>query len=131
MATPNYYYGTGRRKTSVARVFLKAGSGKIVVNGKPLDEFFSRETGRMVVRQPLELTEHSTTFDIMVNVHGGGESGQAGAVRHGITRALIDYNADLKSSLSKAGFVTRDAREVERKKVGFHKARRRKQFSKR
>ena len=131
MATPNYYYGTGRRKTSVARVFLKSGSGKIVVNGKPLDEFFSRETGRMVVRQPLELTEHSTTFDIMVNVHGGGESGQAGAVRHGITRALIDYNADLKSSLSKAGFVTRDAREVERKKVGFHKARRRKQFSKR
>ena len=97
MATPNYYYGTGRRKTSVARVFLKSGSGKIVVNGKPLDEFFSRETGRMVVRQPLELTEHSTTFDIMVNVHGGGESGQAGAVRHGITRALIEYNADLKS----------------------------------
>ena len=131
MATPNYYYGTGRRKTSVARVFLKSGSGKIVVNGKPLDEFFSRETGRMVVRQPLELTEHTTTFGIMVNVHGGGESGQAGAVRHGITRALIDYNADLKSSLSKAGFVTRDAREVERKKVGFHKARRRKQFSKR
>ncbi|HTH95454.1 MAG TPA: 30S ribosomal protein S9 [Rhodocyclaceae bacterium] len=131
MATPNYYYGTGRRKTSVARVFLKSGSGKIVVNGKPLDEFFSRETGRMVVRQPLELTEHINTFDIMVNVHGGGESGQAGAVRHGITRALIDYNADLKSSLSKAGFVTRDAREVERKKVGFHKARRRKQFSKR
>ncbi len=131
MATPNYYYGTGRRKTSVARVFLKAGSGKIVVNGKPVDEFFSRETGRMVVRQPLELTEHSTTFDIMVNVHGGGESGQAGAVRHGITRALIEYNAELKSALSHAGFVTRDAREVERKKVGFHKARRRKQFSKR
>ncbi|HWV17686.1 MAG TPA: 30S ribosomal protein S9 [Rhodocyclaceae bacterium] len=131
MATPNYYYGTGRRKTSVARVFLKSGSGKIVVNGKPLDEFFSRETGRMVVRQPLELTEHSTTFDIMVNVHGGGESGQAGAVRHGITRALIEYNAELKSALSHAGFVTRDAREVERKKVGFHKARRRKQFSKR
>jgi small subunit ribosomal protein S9 len=131
MATPNYYYGTGRRKTSVARVFLKSGSGKIVVNGKPLDEFFSRETGRMVVRQPLELTEHTTTFDIMVNVHGGGESGQAGAVRHGITRALIDYNAELKSALSHAGFVTRDAREVERKKVGFHKARRRKQFSKR
>lgn len=131
MATPNYYYGTGRRKTSVARVFLKTGSGKIVVNGKPVDEFFSRETGRMVVRQPLELTEHSTTFDIMVNVHGGGESGQAGAVRHGITRALIEYNAELKSALSHAGFVTRDAREVERKKVGFHKARRRKQFSKR
>ena len=131
MATPNYYYGTGRRKTSVARVFLKSGSGKIVVNGKPLDEFFSRETGRMVVRQPLELTEHTTTFDIMVNVHGGGESGQAGAVRHGITRALIDYDASLKPELSKAGFVTRDAREVERKKVGLHSARRRKQFSKR
>ncbi len=131
MATPNYYYGTGRRKTSVARVFLKTGSGKIVVNGKPVDEFFSRETGRMVVRQPLELTEHTTTFDIMVNVHGGGESGQAGAVRHGITRALIEYNAELKSALSHAGFVTRDAREVERKKVGFRKARRRKQFSKR
>jgi small subunit ribosomal protein S9 len=131
MATPNYYYGTGRRKTAVARVFLKAGSGNIVVNGKPLDEFFSRETGRMVVRQPLELTEHLSTFDIMVNVDGGGESGQAGAVRHGITRALIEYNAELKPALSHAGFVTRDAREVERKKVGFHKARRRKQFSKR
>ena len=131
MATPNYYYGTGRRKTAVARVFLKQGSGKIVVNGKPLDEFFSRETGRMVVLQPLELTQHETTFDIMVNVIGGGESGQAGAVRHGITRALIEYDATLKGGLSKAGFVTRDAREVERKKVGFHKARRRKQFSKR
>lgn len=127
----NYYYGTGRRKTSVARVFLKNGSGKIVVNDKPVDEFFSRETGRMVVRQPLELTQHVATFDIMVNVTGGGESGQAGAVRHGITRALIEYDATLKSALSKAGFVTRDAREVERKKVGFHKARRRKQFSKR
>ncbi len=127
----NYYYGTGRRKTSVARVFLKNGSGKIVVNDKPVDEFFSRETGRMVVRQPLELTQHSATFDIMVNVSGGGESGQAGAVRHGITRALIEYDATLKPALSKAGFVTRDAREVERKKVGFHKARRRKQFSKR
>jgi small subunit ribosomal protein S9 len=131
MATPNYYYGTGRRKTAIARVFLKTGSGKIVVNGKPVDEFFSRETGRMVVRQPLELTDHINTFDIMVNVIGGGESGQAGAVRHGITRALINYNADLKPSLSRAGFVTRDAREVERKKVGLHKARRRKQFSKR
>ena len=130
MAT-NFYYGTGRRKTAVARVFLKQGSGKIVVNGKPVDEFFSRETGRMVVRQPLELTEHATTFDILVNVNGGGEYGQAGAVRHGITRALIEYNNDLKPTLSKAGFVTRDAREVERKKVGFHKARRRKQFSKR
>jgi small subunit ribosomal protein S9 len=127
----NYYYGTGRRKTAVARVFMKSGSGKFVVNDKPVDEFFSRETGRMVVRQPLELTQHVSTFDIMVNVTGGGESGQAGAVRHGITRALIEYDETLKPSLSKAGFVTRDAREVERKKVGLHKARRRKQFSKR
>jgi len=130
MAT-NYYYGTGRRKTAIARVFMKQGSGKFVVNDKPLDEFFSRETGRMVVRRPLELTQHSGTFDIMVNVVGGGESGQAGAVRHGITRALIEFDATLKPALSQAGFVTRDAREVERKKVGFHKARRRKQFSKR
>lgn len=127
----NYYYGTGRRKTAVARVFMKSGNGKIVVNDKPVDEFFSRETGRMVVRQPLELTQHMGTFDILVNVTGGGESGQAGAVRHGITRALIEYDATLKPALSNAGFVTRDAREVERKKVGFHKARRRKQFSKR
>jgi small subunit ribosomal protein S9 len=125
------YYGTGRRKTAVARVFLRAGSGKFIVNDKPIDTFFTRETGRMVVRQPLELTQHTTTFDILVNVTGGGESGQAGAVRHGITRALIDYDATLKSALSNAGFVTRDAREVERKKVGFRKARRRKQFSKR
>ncbi len=130
MAT-NYYYGTGRRKSAVARVFMKTGSGKIVVNDKPVDVFFSRETGRMVVRQPLELTQHAATFDIMVNVAGGGESGQAGAVRHGITRALIEYDAALKPALSQAGFVTRDAREVERKKVGLHKARRRKQFSKR
>ena len=127
----NFYYGTGRRKTAIARVFLKTGSGKFVVNDKPVDEFFSRETGRMVVRQPLELTQHIGTFDILVNVCGGGESGQAGAVRHGITGALIEYDATLKPVLSKAGFVTRDAREVERKKVGFHKARRRKQFSKR
>jgi small subunit ribosomal protein S9 len=127
----NYYYGTGRRKTSVARVFMKSGSGKIVVNEKPVEEFFSRETGRMVVRQPLVLTNHEGTFDIMVNVTGGGESGQAGAVRHGITRALIEYSPELKPTLSKAGLVTRDAREVERKKVGFHKARRRKQYSKR
>ena len=127
----NYYYGTGRRKTAVARVFMKSGTGKFVVNDKPVDEFFSRETGRMIVRQPLELTQHVTTFDIMVNVIGGGESGQAGAVRHGITRALIEYDATLKPALSSAGFVTRDAREVERKKVGFRKARRRKQFSKR
>ncbi len=126
-----YNYGTGRRKSAVARVFMKAGSGNIVVNGKPVDQFFSRETGRMIVRQPLVLTSNETTFDIMVNVDGGGESGQAGAVRHGITRALIDYNAELKGDLRRAGFVTRDAREVERKKVGFHKARRRKQFSKR
>ncbi|MFA7317683.1 MAG: 30S ribosomal protein S9 [Sulfuricella sp.] len=127
----NYNYGTGRRKSSVARVFLKSGSGNIVVNGKPVDVFFSRKTGRMVVRQPLELTNNLTSFDIMVNVAGGGESGQAGAIRHGITRALIDYDTDLKSALSKAGLVTRDAREVERKKVGLRKARRRKQFSKR
>lgn len=127
----NYNYGTGRRKTAVARVFIRPGNGRFVVNGKPVDEFFSRETGRMIVRQPLELTQHTTTFDILVNVTGGGESGQAGAVRHGITRALIDYDDTLKPTLSKAGFVTRDAREVERKKVGLHKARRRKQFSKR
>ena len=125
----NWNYGTGRRKTSVARVFIKKGSGKIVVNGKPVDDYFARETGRMIVRQPLDLTDHLASFDIKVNVHGGGETGQAGAIRHGITRALIDYDASLKPALSKAGFVTRDAREVERKKVGFHKARRRKQFS--
>ncbi len=126
-----YNYGTGRRKSSVARVFMKSGSGKIVVNDKPLDIYFSRETGRMIVRQPLELVGSTDKFDIMVTVLGGGESGQAGAVRHGITRALIDYDAALKPQLSKAGLVTRDAREVERKKVGFRKARRRKQFSKR
>lgn len=127
----NFCYGTGRRKSAVARVFMKRGSGNIVVNGKPVDEFFSRETGRMIVRQPLELVDQSQGFDIMVNVSGGGESGQAGAVRHGITRALIEYDIALKPALSQAGFVTRDAREVERKKVGLHKARRRKQFSKR
>ncbi|MHB1678648.1 MAG: 30S ribosomal protein S9 [Sulfuriferula sp.] len=127
----NYYYGTGRRKNAVARVFIKAGSGNIVVNEKPIDEYFSRETGRMVVRQPLELTSNLTTFDIMVNVYGGGESGQAGAVRHGITRALIEYDLELKGALKKAGLVTRDARVVERKKVGLRKARRAKQFSKR
>ena len=126
-----YHYGTGRRKSAVARVFMKPGKGDIVVNDKPLDMYFSRETGRMVVRQPLELVGSLDKFDIMVTVLGGGESGQAGAVRHGITRALIDYDATLKPQLSKAGLVTRDAREVERKKVGFHKARRRKQFSKR
>ncbi|HRB29206.1 MAG: 30S ribosomal protein S9 [Pseudomonadota bacterium] len=130
MAT-QYNYGTGRRKSAVARVFIKPGKGSIVINDKPLDTFFSRETGRMIVKQPLELTNHVNTFDIMVNIHGGGESGQAGAVRHGITRALIDYDETLKPTLSKAGLVTRDAREVERKKVGLRKARRRKQFSKR
>ena len=127
----NYNYGTGRRKSAVARVFLKAGAGNIVVNGKPANEYFGRETALMVIRQPLVLTEFTEKFDIMVNVHGGGESGQAGAVRHGITRALIDYDAGLTPVLSHAGLVTRDAREVERKKVGFRKARRRKQFSKR
>ena len=127
----NYNYGTGRRKESVARVFIKAGSGKIVVNDKPVDEYFSRETGRMIVRQPLVLTDNLNTFDIMVNVAGGGESGQAGAVRHGITRALIEFSPEMKPTLKAAGLVARDAREVERKKVGFHKARRRKQFSKR
>jgi len=127
----NYYYGTGRRKSAVARVFIKPGKGDIMVNDKPVDIYFSRETGRMVVRQPLELTSHLSTFDILVNVSGGGESGQAGAVRHGITRALMDYDETLKPPLKKAGLVTRDAREVERKKVGLHKARKRKQFSKR
>lgn len=130
MAVQNNY-GTGRRKSAVARVFLKPGKGDIVVNGKPVDEFFSRETGRMIVRQPLVATDNLSRFDIQVNVTGGGESGQAGAVRHGITRALIDFDAALKPPLKKAGLVTRDAREVERKKVGLHKARRRKQFSKR
>jgi small subunit ribosomal protein S9 len=131
MAPQQQYYGTGRRKSAVARVFLRPGKGQIVVNGKLVDDFFSRETGRMIVRQPLTLANHLTTFDISVNVQGGGESGQAGAVRHGITRALISYDAALKPVLKKAGLVTRDAREVERKKVGLHKARRRKQFSKR
>ncbi|MCE2948292.1 MAG: 30S ribosomal protein S9 [Betaproteobacteria bacterium] len=125
------FYGTGRRKSAVARVFISAGTGRFIVNDKPVDEFFSRETGRMIVRQPLVLTNHIGTFDILVNVDGGGESGQAGAVRHGITRALIEYDAELKPPLRKAGLVTRDAREVERKKVGLHKARRAKQFSKR
>lgn len=127
----NYNYGTGRRKSSVARVFIKRGTGKITINGRALDDFFKRETGRMIVMQPLQVTDNVETFDIMVNVTGGGESGQAGAVRHGITRALIDYDAALKPTLSQAGLVTRDAREVERKKVGLHKARRAKQFSKR
>ncbi len=126
-----YNYGTGRRKSSIARVFIKKGTGKIVINDKPIEQYFSRETGRMIVMQPFDVTNNIGAFDVMVNVLGGGESGQAGAVRHGITRALIDYDMGLKPVLSKAGFVTRDAREVERKKVGFRKARRRKQFSKR
>ena len=126
-----YNYGTGRRKSAVARVFMKPGKGAIIINHKPIEEFFSRETGRMIVRQPLELTENLTSFDIMGNISGGGESGQAGAVRHGITRALIDFDAELRPVLRKAGLVTRDAREVERKKVGLRKARRAKQFSKR
>jgi small subunit ribosomal protein S9 len=127
----NYYYGTGRRKSSVARVFIKTGKGGFVVNDKPVDQYFARETGRMVVRQPLALTNHLNSLEIRVNVNGGGEFGQAGAVRHGLTRALIEFDPTLKPVLSKAGLVTRDAREVERKKVGLHKARRRKQFSKR
>ena len=126
-----YYYGTGRRKSSVARVFLQKGSGNITINGRPMDEFISRETGKMIVRQPLVLTENLVSFDIKVNVIGGGEAGQSGAIRHGITRALIDYDAALKPILSQAGLVTRDAREVERKKPGLRKARRAKQFSKR
>ncbi|MCE2917778.1 MAG: 30S ribosomal protein S9 [Rubrivivax sp.] len=127
----HWNYGTGRRKSSVARVFMKKGTGRIVVNGKELDQYFGRQTSIMIVQQPLLLTGNETAFDIKVNVHGGGESGQAGAVRHGITRALVDYDTALKPALSQAGFVTRDAREVERKKVGLHGARRRKQFSKR
>jgi small subunit ribosomal protein S9 len=124
-------YGTGRRKSAVARVYIKSGGGAIVVNGKPVDEFFSRETGRMLVRQPLEITEMLSSFDISANVTGGGESGQAGAVRHGIARALVEYDASLKPALRKAGLITRDAREVERKKVGLRKARKRPQYSKR
>jgi small subunit ribosomal protein S9 len=125
------YYSTGRRKTSTARVFLRRGSGAITVNKRPLDEYFGRETARMIVRQPLEKTEMSDSFDISVTVKGGGMSGQAGAIRHGITRALIEYDSELRSPLRRAGFVTRDARQVERKKVGLHKARRAPQFSKR
>ena len=125
----NWNYGTGRRKSSVARVFIKKGTGQITVNGRPLETYFGRQTSIMVVKQPLVLTANVEAFDVQVNVHGGGETGQAGAVRHGITRALIDYDAALKPELSRAGYVTRDAREVERKKVGLHGARRRKQFS--
>ena len=124
-------YGTGRRKSSTARVFLRAGKGAIVVNGRPVDEFFGRETSRMIVRQPLEVTQMGDKFDITVTVEGGGITGQAGAIRLGIARALVEYNDTLKSDLRKAGLMTRDAREVERKKVGLHKARRATQFSKR
>jgi small subunit ribosomal protein S9 len=128
-ATPNY--GTGRRKTATARVYLRSGKGTITVNDRPLDQFFGRETGRMIVRQPLEAVQLVNKFDISVRVDGGGITGQAGAIRLGIARALIEYDETLKSPLRKAGFVTRDAREVERKKVGLHKARRATQFSKR
>ena len=131
MASVETHYSTGRRKSSSARVYMRRGTGKITVNKRPLDEFFGRETSRMVVRQPLELTEMLDTFDITVTVHGGGTTGQAGAIRHGITRALVVYDESLKTDLRRAGFVTRDAREVERKKVGLHKARKRPQYSKR
>src|SRR5688572_6994940 len=131
MASAQRNYGTGRRKTATARVYLKPGSGKIVVNERPLDEFFGRETGRMIVRQPLEAVQLTSRFDITVHVAGGGITGQAGAIRHGITRALIEYDDSLRKQLRDAGFVTRDAREVERKKVGRRKARRGPQYSKR
>jgi small subunit ribosomal protein S9 len=125
------YYGTGRRKTSTARVFITAGTGVITVNDRPLDEYFGRPVARMVVRQPLESAELADKFDVKVTVSGGGSFGQAGAIRHGLTRALMEYDETLRSSLRKAGFVTRDAREVERKKVGLRKARKKPQFSKR
>ena len=126
-----FYYGTGRRKTSTARVFLKSGQGAITVNKKPLDEFFGRKTAQMIVRQPLELTQLGDNFDVNVTVKGGGTTGQAGAIRHGLTRALMQYDESLRPNLRQAGFVTRDAREVERKKVGLRKARRATQYSKR
>ena len=125
------YYGTGRRKTSTARVYLRSGSGNITVNSRPLDLFFGRKTARMIVRQPLELAELGDKFDVTVNVRGGGTTGQAGAFRHGLTRAILQYDENLRPSLRKAGFITRDAREVERKKVGLRKARRATQYSKR
>jgi small subunit ribosomal protein S9 len=131
MASAQQNYGTGRRKTATARVYLKPGSGKIMVNERPLDQFFGRETGRMIVRQPLEAVQLTTRFDVTVHVAGGGITGQAGAIRHGITRALIEYDDSLRKPLRDAGFVTRDAREVERKKVGRRKARRGTQYSKR
>ena len=124
-------YGTGRRKTSTARVFLSTGTGRILVNKRPLDEYFGRETARMVVRQPLEVTEAKERFDVNVTVSGGGGSGQAGAIRHGIARALVDYDETLRQPLRQAGLLTRDAREVERKKIGLRKARKRPQYSKR
>ncbi|GIK35207.1 MAG: hypothetical protein AMXMBFR45_25210 [Gammaproteobacteria bacterium] len=125
------FYGTGRRKSSTARVFIRPGKGSITINDRPLDEFFGRKTARMIVRQPLELTELTTRFDVDVTVSGGGMTGQAGAIRHGLTRALMEYDGSLRGSLRRAGFVTRDAREVERKKVGVRKARRATQYSKR
>ena len=125
------YYGTGRRKTSTARVYLTSGKGEITVNRRPLDGYFGREVARMIVRQPLELVEMTEKFDINVSVRGGGSFGQAGAIRHGITRALMEYDGELKPTLRKAGFVTRDAREVERKKVGLRKSRKKPQYSKR
>ncbi|HRD67399.1 MAG TPA: 30S ribosomal protein S9 [Candidatus Competibacter sp.] len=127
----NQHYGTGRRKTATARVFLRHGTGKIIVNRRPLDEYFGRETSRMVVHQALEVADLSDRFDVYVTVKGGGITGQAGAIRHGLTRALIEYDESLRTPLRKAGFVTRDAREVERKKVGLRKARRATQYSKR
>ncbi|UAA38433.1 30S ribosomal protein S9 [Paraneptunicella aestuarii] len=127
----NQYYGTGRRKSSTARVFLRPGTGNITVNKRSLEEFFGRETARMIVRQPLELVELTEKFDLYITVTGGGISGQAGAIRHGITRALMEYDEALRPALRQAGFVTRDARRVERKKVGLHKARKKPQFSKR
>jgi small subunit ribosomal protein S9 len=130
MATTQYY-GTGRRKTSTARVFITAGTGTIVINDRPLDEYFGRPVARLVVRQPLELVGLSDKFDVNVTVAGGGSFGQAGAIRHGLTRALMEYNEELRSTLRKAGYVTRDSREVERKKVGLRKARKKPQFSKR
>jgi len=131
MAEANRFYGTGRRKSSTARVYLQPGNGQILVNKKPVDEYFGRETARMIVRQPFVATELADKFDVRVNVNGGGPSGQAGAIRHGITRALMAYDEALRPTLRKAGYVTRDAREVERKKVGLHKARKRPQYSKR
>jgi small subunit ribosomal protein S9 len=129
--TVNTEYGTGRRKTAAAKVFIKPGTGRITVNGRTLEDFFGRETGRMIVRQPLELTQMADRFDVTVSVSGGGVTGQAGAIRHGITRALMEYDDSLRKALRAAGFVTRDAREVERKKVGRRKARRGTQYSKR